>query len=81
MTGYSKQFAVGRKPSFLQGEKTSIESKTKIRNRIYRNEPFRETVMNYKKNQAEYLCEIEFFPIVNKQKETKAFLALETELK
>ena len=34
MTGYSRKYAVGKKPTFLQGKNTSVESKIALSQQI-----------------------------------------------
>lgn len=80
MTGYSVQYAIGKKPSFLQGTKTSNYSKELVRKKLEQREPFTETLLNYRKNGESYLCEITIYPIFTKDKEPAHFLALEKEV-
>lgn len=79
MTGYSKNYALGRKPSFLQGGKTSAETKFAIKEKLQLGKPFKEKILNYKKNQEEYWCQIQIFPLQTNG-QTTHYLALETEL-
>lgn len=79
MTGYSESYAVGKRPSFLQGEGTSKETKLSIRQKLLNGKPFTEKVLNYKKNRQEYWCQVWIFPINTKAHQTH-YLALETEL-
>ena len=79
MTGYSESYAIGKKPSFLQGVETSSETKLKIRQNLLIGKPFTEKILNYKKNSKEYWCEVRIFPINTKDLQTH-YLALETEL-
>jgi PAS domain S-box-containing protein len=80
MTGYPINYAVGRSPRFLQGEKTSEEIKKQIKQKLVLKKPFTETVINYRKNQELYLCKVTFFPLLNQQQEVTHFLALESEM-
>lgn len=79
MTGYSESYAIGRRPSFLQGEETSTETKLAIREKLLTGEPFSEKVLNYKRNREEYWCQVRIFPIHSLDYQTY-YLALETEL-
>jgi PAS domain S-box-containing protein len=79
MTGYSKKYAVGKTPSFLQGAQTSTATKQHFRQQLLLNQPFKQTVLNYRRNKEVYMCEIEVFPIMNRENQTQAFLALESE--
>ena len=78
MTGYSKNFAINKTPRFLQGTDTSIETKSRIRKKIKLNQPFREIIINHKKDQTPYKCEVIIIPLYNK--ETTHFLALEKQV-
>lgn len=81
MTGYSQRFAVGKRPSFLQGKNTKTETKNRIREHLKTGKTFEETVINYKKDSRQYLCQVAIFPITNNDNEVTHFLALENELK
>lgn len=75
MTGYSKNEALDKTPRFLQGPKSSIEAKERIRKKLSGKEPFTEVIINYKKDGAVYECEVKIFPLHNEQ--TSHFIALE----
>lgn len=75
MTGYPKNFAINKTPEFLQGKETSLQTKKRIREQLQLNLPFKEVVVNYKKDNSSYKCEVHIFPLFNK--ETTHFLALE----
>lgn len=75
MTGYSKNFAIKKTPSFLQGEETCEVTKKRIRKKIAANKPFKEIVLNYKQDNTPYKCEIKVFPLF--YKDTTHYIALE----
>ena len=77
MTGYTKKFAVGKKPSFLQGEKTSTVVKSQLNNDLVLNHTFTGSIVNYRKNGELYLCQITILPIYNFDDKLSYFLALE----
>lgn len=54
MTGYSKKFAMNKTPGFLHGEKTSIESKKRFKEKIIQDRPFQDRIVNYKKSKTPY---------------------------
>ena len=81
MTGYSKSFAIGKSPHFLQGAKTTESSKNAIRKGLKNGGHFTQSVYNYRKNGAEYLCQIKLIPILGKEEGVTHYLALERELK
>jgi len=76
MTGYSKTFALNKTPRFLQGDKTSIYAKKRIRQNISKNKPFREVIVNHKKDGSTYKCEVKILPLFNKN-ETTHYMAFE----
>lgn len=79
MTGYENEFAIGKSPVFLQGEKTTEISKERIRKKLLKNKPFKEVIINYRKDKSTYKCELKIFPLYSKN-ETTHFLALEKEV-
>ena len=81
MTGYSKSFALGKKPTFLQGKNTSQESLSEIRQLLKAQKRFSRSIVNYRKNGEEYLCHIQVIPIYGKGKKLTHFLAMESEKK
>lgn len=66
MTGYSKNFAINKKPKFLQGEKTSLKTKKIIKDKILKAKPFKEVIVNYRKDKTTYNCEVRIIPLYNK---------------
>ena len=80
MTGYTKKFAVGKRPAFLQGEKTSLKTKNKIREELKKNHMYSGSLVNYKKSGELYNCRINILPIYNDNKKIEYFLALEKEI-
>ncbi|MEM1336501.1 MAG: PAS domain-containing protein [Bacteroidota bacterium] len=79
MTGYSKHFALGKRPTFLQGKKTSQETKTEIRRLLKQQKRFSKALVNYRKNGEEYICQIDVIPLFNSNKVVTHFLAMERE--
>lgn len=79
MTGYPKNYAVRKTPSFLQGRSTSAEVRERIRQKLQLGNPFKEVIINHKKNKTEYKCELHIFPLKDKNEVTH-FLALEKQI-
>lgn len=79
MTGYTKTFALGKKPTFLQGEKTSEELRQEIRQLLSEGVQFNRTLVNYRKSGEEYHCHIDVIPLLNEEEEITHFLAMERE--
>lgn len=75
MTGYSRNETLNRTPGFLQGPETSLEVKERIRIKLSGITPFKEVIVNYKKNKETYECEVKIFPLFNEK--TTHFIALE----
>ena len=80
MTGYSTKYALGKTPRFLQGENTSPAARKRIRRHIKSNKPFKESIINYRKNGEEYTCELTVYPLLSNSGEPCHFLALEKEI-
>lgn len=81
MTGYPANYTIGKKPSFLQGKKSSDVSLKNIREKLKQGVAFKETVINYRKNGEVYNCAIEIYPLKGFENDVKHFLALEKEIK
>jgi PAS domain S-box-containing protein len=81
MTGYKTHEAVGRKPNFLQGEKTDEATIMRFRENLAMGKEFSLNITNYRKSGEEYLCKVQIFPLRNNQNKIIHFLALEQEIK
>ncbi len=79
MTGYFPEDALGKKPRFLQGEKTSIEDRLKIRTNLSALKRFQGELINYRKDGEPYLCKVEILPVFNKSGKHVNFIAFETD--
>lgn len=80
MTGYADHEAVGRRPTFLQGAGTSQHVRQRIKQAIERQRPVKEWIMNYRKDQTTYWCQVMIWPIVNRQKQVVNYIAFEQEV-
>ncbi|MDT7832140.1 PAS domain-containing protein [Flavobacteriaceae bacterium S356] len=78
MTGYTKNNALRNTPSFLQTKETSQESKDHIRKKLRENKPFKAIIVNKKKDNTLYKCELHIFPLTYHK--TTHFLALEKQI-
>lgn len=78
MTGYSKKFAINKTPGFLQGKETSAATRKSIREKISEDKPFKEIIVNYKKDKTPYKCEVKIIPLYNDF--TTHFIAFEREV-
>ncbi|MFY7671474.1 PAS domain-containing protein [Tenacibaculum sp. MEBiC06402] len=79
MTGYSKDYAMHKSPSFLQGRETSEETRTRIKTKLKSNKPFTEIIINHRKDNTTYKCELHIFPL-KENNQTTHFLALERQI-
>ena len=77
MTGYSKNFAIGKRPSFLQGDKTSTIVKSQLYNDLVLNHTFEGSIINYRRNGELYLCHLTILPVYNLDEKLTYYLAIE----
>ena len=77
MTGYDSEEIIGKSPKIFQGILTSEITKTNIRKAISNKLPFKEIIVNYKKDGSSYLCEIEAIPKFDKNGEFLNYIAFE----
>ena len=75
MTGYAKKDAINKSPRFLQGEKTSVETKKRIRAKLAKDLPFQEVIINHRKDNSTYKCQVKIIPLVGE--ETTHYIAFE----
>lgn len=80
MTGYHKKYALGKRPSFLQGAKTSKMIKRQIKDQLINSHCYKGSIVNYRKNGEAYRCQIDIVPIYGPTGEQTHFIALEKEL-
>lgn len=78
MTGYSKSKALHNTPVFLQSDETTKLSKDTIRKKLKENKPFKAVIINKKRDNTLYRCELHIFPLIHKQ--TTHYLALEKQV-
>ncbi|WP_299624078.1 PAS domain-containing protein [uncultured Tenacibaculum sp.] len=79
MTGYPKNYAIRKTPNFLQGNATSDTVRSRIRKKLALGNPFKEVIINHKKDKTQYKCEIHIFPLKDNDEVTH-FLALERQI-
>ncbi len=80
MSGYPINFSKGKQPKFLQGEASSKEALNTIRENLKQESHVKERVINYRKNGEQYICDIEIFPIRDREDKLSHLLALEKEV-
>ncbi|MEX0724287.1 MAG: PAS domain S-box protein [Gracilimonas sp.] len=65
LTGYDKEFAIGRTLSFLNGPKTDQEERLKLRAAMQKYEPAEAELLNYKNNGEEFWIKISMVPVTD----------------
>ena len=80
MTGFTSHEAIGRRSSFLQGEGTSQLVRERIKKALDQQQPVSEQLLNYRKDQTAYWCQVMIRPIVNQRKQVVNFIAFEQEI-
>ncbi|TDQ23741.1 PAS domain-containing protein [Tenacibaculum caenipelagi] len=81
MTGYEKEYALNKTPRFLQGEETKETTRKRIQTKLLNGKPFKDVIINYRKDQSTYKCELHIIPLHNNNSsEITHFLALEKEV-
>ena len=81
MTGYAKDFAIGKHPTFLHGTNTSEATRDEIRQLLKEEKRFKAAITNYRKNGEEYQCQIDVLPLYDSENRLTHFLAMEREKK
>jgi len=78
MNGYKESEVLGKSPKMFQGKDTDAEASKAIRKAIQNQQPFKETLLNYRKNGTIYHCHIQGFPVFDKEGKLCHFIAFET---
>ncbi len=81
MTGYPANYAKGKHPSFLQGMNTSQSSVETIRENLKKGVPFNASIINYKKNGDAYNCNLDIYPLKDRNNKLLHLLALERKIR
>ncbi|MFD2570062.1 PAS domain-containing protein [Spirosoma soli] len=79
MSGYASHEVTGRSPSMLQGNNTDQLTRQRIKRALEQQKPVDERLLNYRKDQTPYWCNVSIRPIFNRQKELVNFIAFEQE--
>ncbi|NGP75602.1 PAS domain S-box protein [Balneolaceae bacterium YR4-1] len=81
MTGYSFEESVGRNPSeLLHGPETNLETKKLISEKLKKEVPFTEEVLNYRKNGEKYWINLNITPVLNDQGQLAQFIAIQEDV-
>lgn len=81
MTGYPSSELVGRTPRLLQGEKTSLATRRTLARALRDGKRLKVALINYRKSGEAYRCEVEVFPILDRDGVLVNAVALEREVK
>lgn len=79
LTGYSAADALGKKPSLLQGDKTSDSTRALVREKLACAEAVAFRILNYRKDRSAYWCDIELQPLLNEAGQCTHYFAIEHE--
>lgn len=77
LTGYSKSEIIGNSPKMFQGNLTDVATRNRIREAVEKKHPFKEVVINYKKDGSSYKCEIEAYPKFDDNNNLVHYIAFE----
>lgn len=78
MNGYKESDVLGKSPKMFQGKDTDIATSRAIRMAVQGEQPFENTILNYRKNGTTYNCVVQGFPVFNKNGKLSHFIAFET---
>ncbi len=82
ITGYTKEFAIGKNCRYLQGPKTNPKEIARIRECIRSGKPYSGTLLNYKSDGSIFVNQLTLTPIKNEQNtRIKYYLANQIETK
>jgi len=80
ITGYTSAEALGRNPSFLQGEKTDPRIVGELHHALEQQQPIRRQMLNYRKNGAEYWVDVDIMPVFGPAGRCTHFVAVERDI-
>ncbi|GAB3943808.1 PAS domain-containing protein [Spirosoma harenae] len=80
MTGYGRYEVLGNRPTMLQGIMTGLKPRRRVRQALEKQKGVKAQLLNYRKDQTTYLCEVIIKPVYNRQKQLVNFIAFEQEV-
>lgn len=80
MTGYEAIDVIGKTPRVLQGEQTDRGALDRIRDALIKQQPVRETLVNYTKSGDPYWLDISIFPLYGDGQTVTHFAAIERDI-
>jgi len=66
LTGYTREYAVGRSPRFLQGPESSAEARANLRRAVQMWQPVRQMMLNYKADGTKFNIELNIAPVADR---------------
>ncbi|WP_136466483.1 PAS domain-containing protein [Flagellimonas onchidii] len=80
MNGYKAEEVLGKTPRMFQGELTSEETKKRVSLAVKQRKPFKEVLINYRKDGSTYKCAIQGSPVFDNTGKLVNFIAFEKEV-
>jgi PAS domain S-box-containing protein len=80
LTGYTREELIGKTPSIFQFEKTNLETKRLIRNKLNELQEVKTTILNKSKSGAEYWLDLNIVPLFNEEEKHIGFMAVEVDI-
>ena len=80
LTGYQREEAIGKNPRILQSGQTADEVYRELWNTISSGKPWRDEILNRKKNGELYWEDLSILPIVGKDGHVQHFVALQVDI-
>lgn len=77
MNGYRPEEVLAKSPKIFQGKLTCDVSRKNIKYALEHHLPFKEVILNYKKDGSTYLCEINAYPKFNAEGKLIHYIAFE----
>lgn len=81
MTGYLSSELLGKTPRLLQGERTSLATRRALARALRKGQRTKVALINYRKSGEAYRCEVEVFPILDRDGVLVNAVALEREVR
>ncbi len=77
MTGYQPREVIGNTPKMFQGPETDQKISKSIRDRVSKSEEFEYVIINYKKDNSLYKCQIKGYPVYDTKQNLIKYIAVE----
>ncbi|WCL50197.1 PAS domain S-box protein [Leptospira sp. GIMC2001] len=80
MTGYTQEEVIGKSPRMFQGEKTSKEELSNLKDALKNWQPHTTEILNYRKNGEEYWVQFSVVPVANAEGIYTHWIAIERDV-